>query len=150
MVAALFYVDGAYPCRTDFRCGSLEMGTAKVDREGRLSNHDPAFLHAGRHCARRLRNVAISLARAFQQVLAGRVGPAGRSLLPMGADNPRRGQVYKAKAKHIPGFGIAVGLLIWLFTHLAESAQQIIEYISVGAVIAALVWGMWKFRAHQD
>jgi hypothetical protein len=58
--------------------------------------------------------------------------------------------MYKAKAKHIPGFGIAIALLVWIFTHLAESTQQILACIGVGAVIAALVWGMWKFRANQD
>jgi membrane protein CcdC involved in cytochrome C biogenesis len=57
-------------------------------------------------------------------------------------------QVYKAKL--IPAFGITIGLLAWIFTHLSESTQQILAYFGVGAVIAVLIWGMWKFRAKPE
>ena len=55
--------------------------------------------------------------------------------------------LYKPKPKHLPGFGIAIGLLVWIFTHLSGSTQQILTYVGVGSVIAALIWGLWKFRA---
>ncbi len=56
------------------------------------------------------------------------------------------------KPKHLAGlgFGLAVGLLIWIFRHAPESAQQILAYVGVGAVVAALVWGMWRFRAEPE
>ncbi len=56
------------------------------------------------------------------------------------------------KSKHLAGFGfgLVVGLFIWIFRHTPESAQQILAYVGVGAVIAALVWGLWKFRAEPE
>ena len=57
---------------------------------------------------------------------------------------PRAGKASVPKV--IPGFGIAIGLLVWIFTHVSQSTQQILAYAGVGFVIAVLVWGMWKFR----
>jgi cyanate permease len=49
-----------------------------------------------------------------------------------------------AKPKLIPGFGIAVGLCVWVFTHLTESIQQGLAYTAVVAVILLIAWAYWK------
>jgi uncharacterized BrkB/YihY/UPF0761 family membrane protein len=54
------------------------------------------------------------------------------------------------KSKIIPGFGIAIGLLVWIFARLPQSTQQILAYIGVGSVVALLVWGLWKLRAQAE
>ena len=54
------------------------------------------------------------------------------------------------KTKIIPGFGLAVGALIWIFTHLSEPTQQILAYVGVGFVFAVVMWGMLKFRATPE
>jgi len=54
------------------------------------------------------------------------------------------------KTKIIPGFGLAIGALIWLFTHLSAPTQQILAYVGVGLVFAVVMWGMWKFRATPE
>jgi uncharacterized BrkB/YihY/UPF0761 family membrane protein len=54
------------------------------------------------------------------------------------------------KTKLIPGFGVVVGLLVWIYTHLPESTQQILAYVGVGSVIALLIWGLWRFRAKPE
>jgi hypothetical protein len=54
------------------------------------------------------------------------------------------------KSKIIPGFGLLIGLVVWIFTHAPQSTQQILAYIGVASVVAALVWGMWKFRAQPE
>ena len=38
------------------------------------------------------------------------------------------------KTKPIPGFGVVVGLHVWIYTHLPESTQQILAYVGVGSV----------------
>jgi membrane protein CcdC involved in cytochrome C biogenesis len=54
------------------------------------------------------------------------------------------------KSKIIPGLGIAIGLLFWIFARLPQSTQQILAYITIGSVVALLIWGMWKFRAQPE
>ena len=51
------------------------------------------------------------------------------------------------KPKIIPGFGLAIGLLVLLYTHLPESAQQVLAYVAVACVVAAIAWGLWGFRS---
>ena len=48
------------------------------------------------------------------------------------------------KPKFIPGFGIAMWLCIWAFTHLTESLQQALAYTAVVAVIVLIAWAYWK------
>jgi uncharacterized BrkB/YihY/UPF0761 family membrane protein len=54
------------------------------------------------------------------------------------------------KSKFTPGLAAATALLILIFTHLPAFAQRVLAYIGAGAVVAALAWGMWRFRANRD
>jgi hypothetical protein len=74
------------------------------------------------------------------------LGGGHQARASLGANQSSEGKLGKVKPIHLP-VGLAFGLLVWLFTHVPDRVGQVLAYIGVGGVIAALIWAYRKAAA---